>query len=254
MDNQPLNTSPQDSQPAFQFAKASALLSQAEKIYQERFGSLLLITLITVLISGLGGFVLGLTNQLAKVPGAPATATPLGIILAVLLFLLIICVSVWTFGATLRCIMNEPGQSSAGASLRLARSDIWPLLTTGILAFLAILGGTILLIVPGVILSFWYSQAAYVVITERLSGREALRRSKFYVKNNVWQLFKKGFYLLLITVVLTILVSLAFMVLDKVLQTKFLSEIALFIFRLLWTPLATIYSYLVYQQLRQSKA
>ncbi len=60
------------------------------------------------------------------------------------------------------------------------------LLGTGLLAGLAVLGGFLLLVVPGLIFLVWFSQSAYVVVNEDLSGVAALKRSRQLVRNRFW--------------------------------------------------------------------
>lgn len=57
---------------------------------------------------------------------------------------------------------------------RVGLSLFWVQLLMG----LAILGGLLLLIVPGIIFIAWFSYAPYVVLEEGLKGRAALRRSR----------------------------------------------------------------------------
>lgn len=69
---------------------------------------------------------------------------------------------------------------------------------TGILAGLIILGMTLLLIVPGIIWSFYYAFFAYVVVLRGLSGKRALDYSKAMVKGQWWRVFG---YLLVINII-----------------------------------------------------
>jgi len=71
-----------------------------------------------------------------------------------------------------------------------------------ILAGLAILGGLILLIVPGIIFGVWFTFSGYAVILEDREGLSALRRSKQLVKGNGWYVFVVFFILYIIYYVL----------------------------------------------------
>lgn len=66
---------------------------------------------------------------------------------------------------------------------------------TGLLAGLIILGMVLLLIVPGVIWSLYYSLFVYVVALRGLSGKKALDYSKTIVKGQWWRVF--GFLLVI---------------------------------------------------------
>lgn len=63
---------------------------------------------------------------------------------------------------------------------------IWPIIYTSLLVMLIILGGTILLIIPGIIFSVWYVFAYYAVIFEEKKGYEALKTSKALVTGRWW--------------------------------------------------------------------
>ena len=55
-----------------------------------------------------------------------------------------------------------------------------------ILVFLAVFGGALLLIIPGIIFGVWFSLASYIYIIEGTGGTGALKRSKQLVKGNWW--------------------------------------------------------------------
>jgi len=60
---------------------------------------------------------------------------------------------------------------------------------TGFLAGLIVLGMFLLLIVPGIIWSLYYSLFVYVIALRGLSGKEALDYSKALVKGQWWRVF-----------------------------------------------------------------
>ena len=60
--------------------------------------------------------------------------------------------------------------------------QFFPFLGVTILVFLTILGGLLLLVVPGVIFGVWFSLAPMVLIFEGVGGVTALKKSKFLVK------------------------------------------------------------------------
>lgn len=74
---------------------------------------------------------------------------------------------------------------------------VWPrvtpllgaLIITGLLSGLGVLGGLILLVIPGLILATWWFVASPVVMLENLSGVDALKRSRELVRGNGWTVF-----------------------------------------------------------------
>ncbi|WP_437223407.1 hypothetical protein SH661x_003205 [Planctomicrobium sp. SH661] len=71
---------------------------------------------------------------------------------------------------------------SAGQAIRVGLGKIGPLIWTSILMGLAILGGLILLIIPGILFAIWFGLSQNVVVLENLSGSKALSRSKQLVR------------------------------------------------------------------------
>lgn len=65
-------------------------------------------------------------------------------------------------------------------------SKFWPLVWVSILVTLAIIGGLILLIIPGIIFGVWFSFSYYYLILENKKGAEALKLSKQLVQGKWW--------------------------------------------------------------------
>jgi len=61
-------------------------------------------------------------------------------------------------------------------------SKIVPLVWTMFLMMLAIMGGLILLIIPGILCALWFGLAQHVVVLEDTNGFKALSRSKLLVR------------------------------------------------------------------------
>ncbi len=236
---------------AFAFPKAGKIFGQAQEIYKTKFRELILITLCQIGVTMAAGFIFGAgATYLKSASGSEKIA---GVVFLLLILLFLIYVSVWTFAATIRNISSLDANASAGKSFSESSHDIMPLILTGLLTLLFILGGYILLIIPGIILSFWYSQSAYVIITEGLSGKKALDQSKRYVTGNIWEIFKKGFFIGIITFLVAMGVGFLFGITATLLDLTFLPTIANIIFQTFWTPLVSIYAFLIFQYLRQSK-
>jgi hypothetical protein len=66
---------------------------------------------------------------------------------------------------------------------------------TTILMYLAIWGGLILLIVPGILFALWFGLSQHVVVIEGIAGTSALKRSKKLVRNHLGTFLALGFVL-----------------------------------------------------------
>ncbi len=78
---------------------------------------------------------------------------------------------------------------SVGSSIGSAFRVLLPLFWTWFLVGIAIFGGFILCVVPGIIAAFWLSLATQVVVVEGISGFAALRRSREIMRGNIADYF-----------------------------------------------------------------
>jgi hypothetical protein len=92
--------------------------------------------------------------------------------------------------AIAKAYLEKP--TTVGESIRRAFSILLPLIWTWILLYLAVLGGTMLFIIPGILCLFWFALATQVVVVEGISGFAALKRSKALMKGNIGTLFVLG--------------------------------------------------------------
>ncbi|MBI2037430.1 MAG: hypothetical protein HYT15_00650 [Candidatus Magasanikbacteria bacterium] len=65
---------------------------------------------------------------------------------------------------------------------------IWPFIYTSLLSGLIIIGGFLLLLIPGIIFTVWYSFYVYVMIFENQKGMAALKTSKSLVLGRWWSI------------------------------------------------------------------
>lgn len=70
-----------------------------------------------------------------------------------------------------------------------AWSKIGPLFWVSILVGLAVFGGTLLFIIPGIIFAVWFFFASYIAILENVRGTKALSESKKLVSGMWWSVF-----------------------------------------------------------------
>lgn len=113
------------------------------------------------------------------------TAIIFAVFIASLIFTL--WISIALAQTTKALLNNEPVkkfQEVLSANSKYIGSVIW----VSILVALIVIGGTLLLIVPGVIFSIWYAFAFYAVIFENKTGGGALQASKNMVAGRWWEI------------------------------------------------------------------
>ncbi len=178
------------------------ILDQSIAIVRDHFGLLFkIMACLLIPFTLLQNFlVLAMSPQLPAAPTAEdyrvmmeqqGTFMPLVIGLGILSGLFVIpLTNAAVIHAVARLYLGEA--VSAGGALRHALSRFAPLVGTTILMWLAIWGGLILCIVPGILFALWFGLSQHVVIIEEISGQKALGRSKQLVRPNMGTLMVLG--------------------------------------------------------------
>lgn len=96
-----------------------------------------------------------------------------------------------TNAAMIRAIANRylGKTATVGQSIGSAFRGILPLVGTWVLLFLAVAGGMLLCIVPGILAAFWFTLSTQVVVLEGSAGTAALSRSKELMTGNIGTFF-----------------------------------------------------------------
>lgn len=107
-----------------------------------------------------------------------------------------------------------------------------------------------LLVIPGIISYVSVSFALFILVAENLRGLEALRKSRKYVEGYWWDVFKR--LLLIILASVGLLIGPLLGILD-VPSSREIGELLGGFVSLILTPLVTIYSFLIYADLKRIK-
>lgn len=150
--------------------------------------------------------------------------------------------------------LNELYQSS----MKKIASYFW----VAILVGLIVMGGFILLIIPGIIFAVWYAFAEYIVVLEDKDnkGLKALSASKDIVKGRwgaaFWRLFIPSLLVyiagVIITLILTLILSLGNVEFATIDQNLLFNTLTSLIFLFL-APLFTAYGVIVYNNFKETK-
>jgi hypothetical protein len=194
------------------YLKLSGILDQAIQIVKNHFGLLFsIMMLLLVPFELVQGFV-----ELAGRPEIPVDATfeeqleilqegsQYAIPLALLQFVYLLLVVPVTNAAVIHAVAKlYLGQDvTAVEAVKYGFSRLGPLIGTSFLMYLAIAGGLILLIIPGILFALWFSLSMHVVVIEGTSGTTALGRSRRLVRPHL------GTYLILGIVLAVIFIGL----------------------------------------------
>jgi hypothetical protein len=124
--------------------------------------------------------------QEATAEAAPYTV-PLLLLFA---FVIVPITNAALIDAVARCYLGS--QATIGSSYSYAIKVLLPLLWTWFLQMLAIGGGFMLLIIPGIICMFWFSLSSHTVVVGGEKGFAALKRSRQLMKGNIGTMIALG--------------------------------------------------------------
>lgn len=159
-----------------------------------------------------------------------------------IIYALIYILSIISVSLVVTSKINPPSFSSAYKnSFGFLLSFAW----IGILSSLAAFGGTLLLVIPGVIISILLIFSSFAYFTEGKKGLNALIFSWYYARNYKLAVFGRLFLFGLIIMAVSIVVGILAFFSEEVLNfvTALLSAIYL--------PLSTIFSFAIFQSLKQ---
>lgn len=190
---------------AVELPSATTLFSQAWKFTLSRPDLLALLTLPTLLINGAG-----VAMQMNWLPvGVLSLAALLigflGLVFVQFLLQLTLAHTVIT--------TQKSSPVTLAESWNWATKNVWPWLWIATLSFCVVFGGFMLLIIPGVIVSFYIAFAVYVYIDEDVRGMSALQRSRELVTGNFWDVLSRLFVFILFIIGLSLLAGLIALIL-----------------------------------------
>lgn len=193
--------------------------------------------------------ILGAVIAIFAATKSPFTAIPIVIAVVIYIFLLY-----WLVSSSLVLYQSIADESRMPIKSILSRGYkiFGPVLGASLLSGLAVIGGLILLIIPGLIFMVWFSFSSQVVLYENLSWTRALSRSHDLVRGRFWPVV--GY--LLFPVAVVILLS----VMDGALSGAFkgsslslLLSLLSALVNVIFSIVISLYQFLLYKQLASSK-
>lgn len=229
-----------------------SLLTQTVSLYRNNFILFLKIIirsfLYIVITIALTGFILALltfVNTNAAVLGVGFATT---IIIAVIT---VAFIQSWTMLALAWATKQTLSKSGASQmeSFAHTRQFVIPLWIAGLLTSIFLLGGYFLFIIPGIVISIWFSFTTFTVLFEEERGFSALRASMSLVRG-------KFFYVFVNTIVVSIFITLILYGPTMLLNGdsySLLSGIYSAVAGILVMPIGPIFGYLQYKALKKNE-
>lgn len=176
------------------------ILDRGFQILGEHFGTLFQIKVCTVFPSSI---ILGIQAHAME---RDKSASTLLLYIAVLLFHSLV-VSPFSHAAALSVVSRRYlGHSTTfRESFDMGTRRLGPLIVTGIMTLIVILGGTLLFIIPGILCGIWFSLVQEVTLLERCDGEAALGRSKALIQKNMGTAILLGIVIVMIAIPLNLI-------------------------------------------------
>lgn len=220
------------------------LLKRTFKTYEILFNKILILALIpaiALLPLMLVIFSFGFWGR-----GAMAVKIVLGILFIIALVFLIYIAMV-AQAATL--FLFEDSGRGIRDLFKQGMSIAWPAILVSLLAGMLTLLWTLLLIVPGIIFSVYYSFSIYALVFENQRGMAALKRSHALVKNYWWAVVSRTVFLSLIYLAALAVISLPLYFLPDNSALAIFWNMVMSALRFVTSPIFVIFAYLIFKEL-----
>jgi hypothetical protein len=211
-----------------------SLFSESWKLYKERWSVLVEIVLLPVLVIVLGYIFIGF--------GLGPAFLALGGMVVFAGYIIFM----FSMAPLIYSIQHATGMDE---SYRATVKLFWPLVWVSILSALAVIGGFVMLLIPGIWLAVAFSVGIYVFVVEQRRGIDALRASKDYIKGYWWAVLGRTILLGILVVVATAIIEAPF----GWIGGKVAGSIASLFISLFFVPFSTIYHYKIFSNLRDLK-
>lgn len=236
-----------------QLAPFGQLFKSSWELYKKKLSILAMLFAVPFVLSYIYAIIVNHSAAIKSLHELGATSRPVFVSLgapATILLLVLIAVSLWIQVATVY-VIDAPDDKHVMADLLVkAWNLVGPYLWVTILAGLAVIGGMFLLIVPGIIFAIWFSFSTYTTILDGQRGTSALKASKALVNGRFGAVLGRFALLLLVFIGATIVVGLIGALLPPLVHEIVTSAFSSFLI----SPLAVIFSYLLYKDLKAKGA
>ncbi|MFA4880369.1 MAG: hypothetical protein WC650_01975 [Candidatus Doudnabacteria bacterium] len=228
------------------------LFRETAEFFREHFSLLIYLSLILTgivlilsFILGIFGFSFAFLVSLAKQKVLFLVMIIIFVILGISLLIAALIFQILAQGSIILAIIQKDYRRETDVKkiwheiFSQAKSIIW----VNILTSLVILGGYLLLFIPGLIFGLWFNFGIFVLLQEKQVGRAALKRSRALVKGYFWPLAFRVFILTLIIGGSSVFCSLI----------PFFGSVLGMAISLFALPFMYIYLYLIYKNLLELK-
>lgn len=246
---------------------AAEIISQSAELYQKNYQSILRYLILLFIPAGIFAAAGVIIGSFAGVMAAFGFGVPLLVYL--IMAIITSLASLWLSLSLIRHLSAlHQGQTAPNLkeNLQTGLHLVWPALLVSILTSLIILGGIVLLIVPGIIFAIWFAFSFYAVVIDGKKTAAALSESKNLARGRwwgvLWRLLAPSVVFGVILILIQWLVGIPIEIILKNFQKgTILYAILLTVFTLLsviisllFTPLSSLATIILYQELKKTPA
>lgn len=226
------------------------LFKSSWELYKKKISVLAVLFAVPFVVNVLAAIVSGRQVATSTSTGVLGALSPFGFAAvgttALAFTLVAFVVSLWIQVASVYAIDSAEEKPSISDLLAKSWPMLLPYLLVAILVGLAVLGGLILLIVPGIIFALWFSFSTFTLVLEGKRGTEALKASKAMVSGRLGAIFGRFILLALSLLGISIVASIVLAFLPATLRQIGGSALSSFV----TSPLSLIFAYLLYKEVK----
>ncbi|HSX14889.1 MAG TPA: hypothetical protein VLE72_03215 [Candidatus Saccharimonadales bacterium] len=224
------------------------LFRKSWELYQKKFKTLAMLLALPFIANVLS--IIGQHGHKSSFAGFSTSMFVAAGAAALIIGLIFVAISLWIQVAVIYAVDGSEDQPDVSKLLVRSWPMVLPMLLVAILAGLAVLGGLILLIVPGIIFGVWFAFSSYTLVLENQRGTEALKASKALVSGRWGTVFGRLVLLFLVLIGISIVTSIVLVFLPATLRSIASAAVSNFVI----SPLGVVFTYLFYKELKGSSA
>lgn len=171
------------------------------------------------------------------------------IIPAAVIFLLILTVVQLWIQLALVYLVKDPASISLKEAFEQTKNRIFKFWWLGLLQSLIVIGGIFALILPGLVMAFWFSLGTFILVHENQGGLKALLKSREYIRDQGWEIFVR----LLAAAGLAAVVLMGLDIFENIIGKNIVLDLVNLTWNLIIGPAMTLYGYLIYHYARRTK-
>ncbi len=169
------------------------------------------------------------------------------------LIVLLYFVDLWAQQSVINALLKGPETLTVAGAYQATRKNYWRFLLLTAFVVLVVFGGSVLFIIPGIIVGVTLMFAPYLFLSEGLSVRESMHRAQALIEGHWSDVFWRSFFFGLILAVVSMVVSFLFGFLLSPLGF-IVTQVVTTIVAAMVSVIGVCFSYLLFDNVRQLKA